>query len=598
MAKNEYVAGIDLGTTNSVIAWIKPDGAVEVIPNAEGARTTPSIVSFTKSGEIIVGEPAKRQLILNSDRTIKSIKRKMGSDYKVRIDDKEYTPQEISALVLKKLKKDAEEYLNGDIKKAVITCPAYFNDAQRQATKEAGIIAGLEVLRVINEPTAAALAYGLDKMEGEKKVLVYDLGGGTFDVSILEIGGGVIQVISTSGNNHLGGDDFDQRIIDYLADEFKKQYGVDLRNDKQAMQRLSDAAEKAKIELSSKFETDISLPYITATAGGPLHLEMKLTRAMFESLTRDLVEKTREPVERALNDAKLMPQDIDEIILVGGMTRVPMVQKFIKDIFGKDPNKSVNPDEAVAIGAAIQAAILGGTEGAKDKDVVLVDVTPLTLGVEVKGGLLEPVIQRNTTIPTKKSKIFTTAEDGQTSVEVRVYQGERTMAKDNIFLGSFQLVGIAMAPRGVPQIEVTFDIDSDGIVHVSAKDLGTGKEQSMVVTGRQQLSSDQIEKMIREAQMYEEQDKRKREEIELKNRADDTAYHVEKILKENGDKIPADVKDRLEEIIRDLRDAINKDDVARIEMLFDDLQRESMKLGEFLYKQQAQESTGTQGSEQ
>jgi len=598
MAKNEYVVGIDLGTTNSVIAWIKPDGSVEVIPNAEGARTTPSIVSFTKSGEIIVGEPAKRQLILNSDRTIKSIKRKMGSDYKVRIDDKEYTPQEISALVLKKLKKDAEEYLNGDIKKAVITCPAYFNDAQRQATKEAGIIAGLEVLRVINEPTAAALAYGLDKMEGEKKVLVYDLGGGTFDVSILEIGGGVIQVISTSGNNHLGGDDFDQRIIDYLADEFKKQYGVDLRNDKQAMQRLSDAAEKAKIELSSKFETDISLPYITATAGGPLHLEMKLTRAMFESLTRDLVEKTREPVERALNDAKLMPQDIDEIILVGGMTRVPMVQKFIKDIFGKDPNKSVNPDEAVAIGAAIQAAILGGTEGAKDKDVVLVDVTPLTLGVEVKGGLLEPVIQRNTTIPTKKSKIFTTAEDGQTSVEVRVYQGERTMAKDNIFLGSFQLVGIAPAPRGVPQIEVTFDIDSDGIVHVSAKDLGTGKEQSMVVTGRQQLSSDQIEKMIREAQMYEEQDKRKREEIELKNRADDTAYHVEKILKENGDKIPADVKDRLEEIIRDLRDAIKKDDVARIKMLFDDLQRESMKLGEFLYKQQAQESTGTQGSEQ
>ncbi len=598
MAKNEYVAGIDLGTTNSVIAWIKPDGAVEVIPNAEGARTTPSIVSFTKSGEIIVGEPAKRQLILNSDRTIRSIKRKMGSDYKVRIDDKEYTPQEISALILKKLKKDAEEYLNGDIKKAVITCPAYFNDAQRQATKEAGIIAGLEVLRVINEPTAAALAYGLDKMEGEKKVLVYDLGGGTFDVSILEIGGGVIQVISTSGNNHLGGDDFDQRIIDYLADEFKKQYGVDLRNDKQAMQRLSDAAEKAKIELSSKFETDISLPYITATAGGPLHLEMKLTRAMFESLTRDLVEKTREPVERALNDAKLMPQDIDEIILVGGMTRVPMVQKFIKDIFGKDPNKSVNPDEAVAIGAAIQAAILGGTEGAKDKDVVLVDVTPLTLGVEVKGGLLEPVIQRNTTIPTKKSKIFTTAEDGQTSVEVRVYQGERTMAKDNIFLGSFQLVGIAMAPRGVPQIEVTFDIDSDGIVHVSAKDLGTGKEQSMVVTGRQQLSSDQIEKMIREAQMYEEQDKRKREEIELKNRADDTAYHVEKILNENGDKIPADVKSRLEEIIRDLRDAINKDDVARIKMLFDDLQRESMKLGEFLYKQQAQEGTGTQGSEQ
>jgi molecular chaperone DnaK len=593
MAKKEFVVGIDLGTTNSVIAWMKPDGTVEVIPNAEGSRTTPSIVSFTKTGEILVGEPAKRQLILNSERTIKSIKRKMGTDYKVRIDDKEYTPQEISALILKKLKKDAEEYLGGEIKKAVITCPAYFNDAQRQATKEAGIIAGLEVLRIINEPTAAALAYGLDKMEGERKVLVYDLGGGTFDVSILEIGGGVIQVIATSGNNHLGGDDFDQRIMDYIIDEFKKQHGVDLRNDKQALQRIRDAAEKAKIELSTKLETDISLPYITATAEGPLHLEMKLTRAMFESLTRDLVEKTREPIERALNDAKLSPQDIDEIILVGGMTRVPMVQKFIKDIFGKEPNKSVNPDEAVAIGAAIQAAILAGTEGAKDKDVVLVDVTPLTLGVEVKGGLMEPIIPRNTTIPVRKSKIFTTAEDGQTSVEVRVYQGERAMARDNIFLGSFQLVGIPPAPRGVPQIEVTFDIDADGIVHVSAKDLGTGKEQSMVVTGRHQLSSEDIERMIREAQMYEEQDKRKREEVELKNKADDLAYHIEKVLKENGDKIPEDTKNRLEEIIRDLRDAINRDDIAKVKILFDDLQRESMKIGEYLYKQQAQGGTNT-----
>jgi molecular chaperone DnaK len=595
MAKKEFVVGIDLGTTNSVIAWMKPDGTVEVIPNAEGSRTTPSIVSFTKTGEILVGEPAKRQLILNSERTIKSIKRKMGTDYKVRIDDKEYTPQEISALILKKLKKDAEEYLGGEIKKAVITCPAYFNDAQRQATKEAGIIAGLEVLRIINEPTAAALAYGLDKMEGERKVLVYDLGGGTFDVSILEIGGGVIQVIATSGNNHLGGDDFDQRIMDYIIDEFKKQHGVDLRNDKQALQRIRDAAEKAKIELSTKLETDISLPYITATAEGPLHLEMKLTRAMFESLTRDLVEKTREPIERALNDAKLSPQDIDEIILVGGMTRVPMVQKFIKDIFGKEPNKSVNPDEAVAIGAAIQAAILAGTEGAKDKDVVLVDVTPLTLGVEVKGGLMEPIIPRNTTIPVRKSKIFTTAEDGQTSVEVRVYQGERAMARDNIFLGSFQLVGIPPAPRGVPQIEVTFDIDADGIVHVSAKDLGTGKEQSMVVTGRHQLSSEDIERMIREAQMYEEQDKRKREEVELKNKADDLAYHIEKVLKENGDKIPEDTKNRLEEIIRDLRDAINRDDIAKVKILFDDLQKESMKIGEYLYKQQAQ--GGAQGGE-
>lgn len=591
MAKKEFVVGIDLGTTNSVIAWMKPDGTIEVVPNAEGSRTTPSVVSFTKTGEVIVGEPAKRQLILNPDRTIKSIKRKMGSDYKVRIDDKEYTPQQISAFILKKLKKDAEEYLGGEIKKAVITCPAYFNDAQRQATKEAGIIAGLEVLRIINEPTAAALAYGLDKMEGERKVLVYDLGGGTFDVSILEIGGGVIQVIATSGNNHLGGDDFDQRIIDFLAEEFKKQYGVDLRNDRQALQRLRDAAEKAKIELSSKLETDISLPYITATAEGPLHLEMKLTRAMFESLTRDLVEKTREPIERALSDAKLRPQDIDEIILVGGMTRVPMVQRFIRDIFGKEPNKSVNPDEAVAIGAAIQAAILAGTEGAKDKDVVLVDVTPLTLGVEVKGGLMEPIIPRNTTIPVRKSKIFTTAEDGQTEVEVRVYQGERAMARDNIFLGSFRLIGIPPAPRGVPQIEVTFDIDSDGIVHVSAKELSTGKEQSMVVTGRHQLSSEEIERMIREAQMYEEQDKRKREEVELKNRADDLAYHIDKVLKENGDKVPADVKTRLEDLIRDLRDAINKDDIARVKILYDDLQRESLKIGEYLYKQQAQGGT-------
>uniref|UniRef100_A0A7C4W8I4 Chaperone protein DnaK n=1 Tax=Fervidobacterium thailandense TaxID=1008305 RepID=A0A7C4W8I4_9BACT len=591
MAKKEFVVGIDLGTTNSVIAWMKPDGTIEVVPNAEGSRTTPSVVSFTKTGEVIVGEPAKRQLILNPDRTIKSIKRKMGSDYKVRIDDKEYTPQQISAFILKKLKKDAEEYLGGEIKKAVITCPAYFNDAQRQATKEAGIIAGLEVLRIINEPTAAALAYGLDKMEGERKVLVYDLGGGTFDVSILEIGGGVIQVIATSGNNHLGGDDFDQRIIDFLAEEFKKQYGVDLRNDRQALQRLRDAAEKAKIELSSKLETDISLPYITATAEGPLHLEMKLTRAMFESLTRDLVEKTREPIERALSDAKLRPQDIDEIILVGGMTRVPMVQRFIRDIFGKEPNKSVNPDEAVAIGAAIQAAILAGTEGAKDKDVVLVDVTPLTLGVEVKGGLMEPIIPRNTTIPVRKSKIFTTAEDGQTEVEVRVYQGERAMARDNIFLGSFRLIGIPPAPRGVPQIEVTFDIDSDGIVHVSAKELSTGKEQSMVVTGRHQLSSEEIERMIREAQMYEEQDKRKREEVELKNRADDLAYHIDKVLKENGDKVPADIKTRLEDLIRDLRDAINKDDIARVKILYDDLQRESLKIGEYLYKQQAQGGT-------
>ncbi len=583
MAK-EFVVGIDLGTTNSVIAWMKDDGTVEVIPNAEGSRITPSVVAFGKNGEILVGEPAKRQVILNPERTIKSIKRKMGTDYKVRIDDKEYTPQEISALILKKLKKDAEAYLGGEIKKAVITCPAYFNDSQRQATKEAGIIAGFDVLRIINEPTAAALAYGLDK-KGEQKVLVYDLGGGTFDVSILEIGDGVIQVIATSGNNHLGGDDFDQRLIDWMAEEFKKQHGIDLREDRQALQRLRDAAEKAKIELSTKLETEVSLPFIAVTDSGPLHLEMRITRALFESLTKDLVEMTRGPIERALSDAKLSPRDIDEIILVGGMTRVPMVQQFIKEIFGKEPNKSVNPDEAVAIGAAIQAAIIAGTEGAKDKDVVLVDVTPLTLGIEVKGGLFEPIIPRNTTIPVKKSKIFTTVEDYQTEVEIRVYQGERPIARDNIFLGSFKLVGIPPAPRGVPQIEVSFDIDSDGIVHVSAKDLGSGKEQNMVVSGRHKLSEDEIQRMIEDAKKYEEQDKRLREEIELKNKADDLAYHVEKSLKEYSDKIPEDLKNNLENLIKDLREAINNNDIPKVKMLFDDLQRESMKMGEYIYKQ-------------
>jgi len=583
--KKEFVVGIDLGTTNSVIAWMKPDGTVEVIPNAEGSRITPSIVAFTKSGEILVGEPAKRQMILNPERTIKSIKRKMGSDYKVRIDDKEYTPQEISAFILKKMKKDAEEYLGGEIKKAVITCPAYFNDAQRQATKEAGIIAGFDVLRIINEPTAAALAYGLDKAGKEQKVLVYDLGGGTFDVSILEIGDGVIEVIATSGNNHLGGDDFDQRLIDWMAEEFKKQHGVDLREDRQALQRLRDAAEKAKIELSTKMETEVSLPFIAVSpTGQPLHLEMRITRSLFESLTRDLVEMTRGPIETALNDAKLSPQDIDEIILVGGMTRVPMVQRFIREFFGKEPNKSVNPDEAVAIGAAIQAAILAGTEGAKGRDIVLVDVTPLTLGIEVKGGLFEPIIPRNTKIPVRKSKIFTTVEDYQTEVEIRVYQGERPIARDNIFLGSFKLVGIPPAPRGVPQIEVAFDIDSDGIVHVSAKDLGSGKEQSMVVTGRHRLSEDEIRRMIEDAKRYEEQDRRLKEEIELKNKADDLAYNVEKSLREYGDKLPVDLKTRLETMIKDLRDAINRNDIPRVKMLYDDLQRESLKIGEYLYK--------------
>lgn len=578
--KKEFVVGIDLGTTNSVIAWVKPDKSVEVIPNAEGSRTTPSIVAFTKTGEIIVGEPAKRQAILNAERTIRSIKRKMGSNYKVKIDDKEYTPQEISAFILKKLKKDAEEYLGGVIKRAVITVPAYFEDAQRQATKDAGKIAGLEVMRIINEPTAAALAYGLDKKE-EEKVLVYDLGGGTFDVSLLEVGGGVVQVIATSGNNHLGGDDFDQRIIDWLAEEFKKEHGIDLREDKQALQRLKDAAERAKIELSSKLETEISLPFITADATGPKHLEAKLTRAKFESMIRDLVESTRKPIETVLSDAKLSPQDVDEIILVGGSTRIPMVQNFLKEIFGKEPNKSVNPDEAVAIGAAIQAAILAGEMG---KDVVLVDVTPLSLGVEVKGGLFEKIIERNSTIPTRKSKIFTTAEDGQTEVEVRVYQGEREIARYNRFLGSFRLTGIPPAPRGIPQIEVTFDIDSDGIVHVSAKDLATNKEQSMVVTGRQSLSEDEIRRMVEEAQKYEEEDKRKRQEIEMKNEADNLVYSVEKTLREYGDKIPADVKGRLESLSKDLKDALEADNIQRIKILMDELKTESQKIGQYLYQ--------------
>jgi len=580
MAK-EFVVGIDLGTTNSVIAWVKPDKTSEVIANAEGARTTSSVVSFSKTGEIIVGEPAKRQAVLNSDRTIRSIKRKMGTDSKNSIDGKDYTPQEISSYILRKMVKDAEAYLGGTIKKAVITCPAYFNDAQRQATKEAGQIAGLEVLRIINEPTAAALAYGLDR-KNDEKVVVYDLGGGTFDVSILEIGDGVIQVVSTNGNNHLGGDDFDKRVVDWLADNFKKEHGVDLRNDRQALQRLYEAGEKSKIELSTKMEADISLPFITATAEGPLHLEAKLTRATLESLVRDLVESTRGPVENALRDAKLNPSDINEVLLVGGMTRMPLVQQMIKTIFKKEGNKSINPDEAVAVGAAIQSSILSGEMG---KDVVLVDVTPLTLGVEVKGGLLEPIIERNTPIPVKKAKVFTTAEDNQTEVEVRVYQGERKIASQNHMLGSFRLVGIMPAPRNIPQIEVSFDIDTDGIVNVNAKDLGTGKEQGMVVTGRNKLDPTEINKMVEEAKRNEEDDNRRKQEIEMKNQADNLVYSIEKILKESGDKIPGDLRSKVESLKNDLRDAVNKENIQRIKALMEELNQESMKMGEYLYKQ-------------
>jgi len=588
MAEKEYVVGIDLGTTFSAIAWMKPDGNVEVIPNAEGKRITPSIVSFGKDGEIIVGEPAKRQAILNAEKTVRSIKRYMGTDHLVKIDSKNYTPQEISALILKKMVKDAESYLDGKIKKAVITCPAYFNDSQRQATKEAGEIAGLQVLRIINEPTASAVAFGLDKTSGDKKIVVYDLGGGTFDVSVLEIGDGIVEVKATSGNNHLGGDDFDQRIIDWLINEFKNETKIDLRNDKQAFQRLKDAAETAKIELSTKFEAEINLPFITVVNGTPMHLEKKLTRSKFEELIRDLVESTRGPVENAIKDSGFSFNEIDEILLVGGSTRVPMVQKLIKDYFGKEPNKSVNPDEAVAVGAAIQSAIMTGKT---DKDIVLVDVTPLSLGIEVKGGLMQVIIPRNSKIPIKKSNIFTTAADFQTEVEVGVFQGERSIAKDNFLLGSFKLTGIAPAPRGVPQIEVTFDIDSNGMVNVSAKDLGTQKLQSMVVTGRQKLDPDQIQKMINDSKVYEEQDKRRREEVELKNQGDELAYQIDKVLSENGDKIPSDLKNSLESKVKELREALSQDNIGKIKILIDDIKNESMKIGQHLYQnQQGQQS--------
>ena len=587
MSQKEFVVGIDLGTTNSAISWMKPDGNVEVISNSEGKRTTPSIVAFSKDGDIIVGEPAKRQAVLNSDKTIRSIKRHMGEDYSVNIDGKEYTPQQISAYILKKLVSDAEDYLGGKINQAVITVPAYFNDAQRQATKEAGEIAGLEVLRIINEPTAASIAFGMDKSaDGDKNVVVYDLGGGTFDVSILDIGDDIIEVVSTSGNNSLGGDDFDQRLINYFVSEFKKDNGVDLSSDKQALQRLKEAAESAKIELSTKFETEINLPFITVVDGQPVHLEKKLSRAKFEELTGDLIESTGTQIENAIKDSGLSKDAIDEVLLVGGSTRIPAVQKLVKSYFNKDANKGVNPDEAVAMGAAVQGAIMTGKS---DKDLVLVDVTPLSLGVEVKGGLVQPVIERNTKIPVKKSQTFTTAVDYQPEVEVRVYQGERSLASDNFFLGDFKLTGLPPAPRGVPQIEVTFDIDSNGIVNVSAKDNGTGKQQSMVVTGRQKMDSEQIQQMIKDAKEYEEQDKRKKEEIELKNQAEDMAYQTEKLLNENGDKIPEDVKGPVQEKINELREALSEDNIGKIKIVMNELKQESMKIGQQMYGQQGQE---------
>lgn len=576
----EFVVGIDLGTTNSCISWVKPDGSTEVIPNQEGSRTTPSIVSFIND-EIVVGEPAKRQAIMKPDLVVKSIKRKMGSGETIKIGNKKYTPQEISSFILRKLVKDAEQYLGGKIKKAVITVPAYFNDAQRQATKEAGEIAGLEVLRIINEPTQAQLAYGLDK-KAEEKVAVYDLGGGTFDVSILEIGDGVIQVISTNGNNHLGGDDFDNALVDYLVDGFRKANGKDLSRDKQAMQRLIEAQEKAKIELSTKMQTDINLPFISNDVTGALHFEMLITRSILENLVKSLVEKTKQPVITAIGDAKLNKADIKEVLLVGGMTRMPLVQKTITDLFGKEGSKNVNPDEAVAVGAQIQQAIVQGV-GNVNSDIVLVDVTPLTLGVEVQGGLLEPIIEKNTTIPIKKSKVFTTAVDNQPEVQIRIFQGERPMANDNYLLGNFSLTGILPAPRHVPQIEVTFDIDTNGIVNVTAKDLGTQKEQTITVTGRNNLSKDEIDKMIQDAKQHEEDDKKKQEEIQTKNNATNEVYQAETMLKETGDKIDPEKRQNVESIIGDLKKAIEEDNIIRIKSVQEELREKMMEIGKDVY---------------
>jgi molecular chaperone DnaK len=554
----EKVLGIDLGTTFSCMAIMEAGKAI-VIPNAEGGRTTPSVVAFTRDGERLVGSLAKRQAVTNPTRTIQSIKRKMGTSEKIKIDEKSYTPQEISAMILQKMKVDAESYLGEKITKAVVTVPAYFNDAQRQATKDAGQIAGLEVLRIINEPTASALAYGIDK-EHDATVLVYDLGGGTFDVSILTLGDGVFEVKATSGNNHLGGDDFDQRVMDWLVEEFRKAEGIDLRSDPIAMQRLRDAAENAKIELSQKMKTTINLPYITSGPAGPKFLDIDLSRAKLEQLIGDLVESTVQPVRQALADAKLSPAQIDHVLLVGGSTRVPMVQETIKKILGKEPDKGINPDECVALGAAIQGGVLTG----ETKDIVLLDVTPLTLGIETLGGIATKLIDRNTTIPTRKGQIFSTAADGQTSVEIHVVQGERALAKDNFTLGRFQLTGIPPAPRGIPQIEVTFDIDANGIIHVSAKDLGTGNEQAITIKGDRRLSEDEIKRMVNESQKFEAEDKAKREEIELRNLADSAIFNGEKMLKESGDKMEAADREKIQAGIDGVRKALEVDNTEEI----------------------------------
>lgn len=577
------VLGIDLGTTNSCMAVIE-GGEAAVIPNAEGGRTTPSVVGFSKTGERLVGQVAKNQFISNPDRTIASIKRHMGTDFKVNIDGKNYSPQEISAMILQKLKTDAESYLGEKVTQAVITVPAYFTDAQRQATKDAGKIAGLEVLRIINEPTAAALAYGLDKEE-DQTILVFDLGGGTFDVSILDLGEGVFEVKATSGNNRLGGDDFDQRVMDYLVNEFKKETGIDLSKDRMAMQRIKEAAEKAKVELSGVTTTNVNLPFITADADGPKHLDVNITRAKFEELTEDLVEKTMEPTRQAMKDAGLEPKDIDKILLVGGSTRIPAVQEAIKKFLGKEPHKGINPDECVAIGAAIQAGVLAG----EVKDVLLLDVTPLSLGIETLGGVFTKLIERNTTIPTSKSQIFSTAADGQTTVEIHVLQGERPMAADNKTLGRFQLTGIPPAPRGVPQIEVTFDIDANGIVNVSAKDKGTGKEQSITITGGSGLSDEEIERMVKEAEKHAEEDKKRKEKVELKNQADSMIYQAEKTIKDHKDKLDPAKVEKVEKAKEELQEAIKGDDIDNIRAKLENLTQPLYELTAAIYQQQAEQ---------
>ena len=581
------IIGIDLGTTNSCVAVIE-GGEPVVIANAEGARTTPSVVAFSKTGERLVGQVAKRQAITNPERTISSIKRQMGSGYKVTIDGKSYTPQEISAMILQKLKADAEAYLGERVTEAVITVPAYFNDAQRQATKDAGKIAGLEVKRIINEPTAAALAYGIDK-EDDQKVMVYDLGGGTFDVSIIEMGDGVQEVLATAGNNHLGGDDFDQRIMDWLVNNFKAEQGIDLRSDKMAMQRIKEAAEKAKIELSGVTTSAISLPFITADATGPKHLETTLTRAKFNELTADLVEATMGPVRQAMADSGLSTGEIDKVLMVGGSSRIPAVTEAIKKFIGKEPFKGINPDECVAIGACLQGGVLGGDV----KGLLLLDVTPLSLGIETMGGINTKVIERNTTIPTKKSQIFSTAVDNQPSVEVHVLQGEREFAKDNKTLGVFSLDGIMPARRGVPQIEVTFDIDANGIVHVSAKDLGTGKEQSISITSSSNMSKEDIEKAVHDAEQFAEEDKKRREEVDVRNEADQLVYQCEKIISENGDKFDASDKADLQSKVDALKNALNGQDINLIKNEKEALQQEFYKISEKLY-QQAQAQAGAQ----